>query len=177
MGVLQRPNRDRQRLDARRWRSGRWRLEPARTSAPASLPASSTLTLLLLRVRHVTRRRSNQKKRAFKRTYEASRIDPKGYAAKANRRNNAETGNHAFKAILGDQIYSRDPIAQRNEILCMCIAYNLTRLVYLEVERGVEVGFEGGVQVLSRLSWVPLERLHAQFKGTSVPRPEWRSPS
>jgi hypothetical protein len=31
-------------------------------------------------------------------------LDPKGFAAKANRRNNAETGNHAFKAILGDQI-------------------------------------------------------------------------
>lgn len=74
-----------------------------------------------------------------------SQLDPEGYAAKANRRNNAETGNHAFKAFLGDQIFSKDPTAQRNEVLCMCIAYNLTRLVLLEAERGHDVDFAGGV--------------------------------
>ncbi|HLF15867.1 MAG TPA: transposase [Candidatus Thermoplasmatota archaeon] len=117
--------------------------------------------------------RSNLKKRAFKRTFEESRIDPEGYAAKANRRNNAETGNHAFKAILGDQIYSKTATAQRNEILCMCIAYNLTRLIYLGLDQGIEVGFAAGAQVLARAEWVPLEWLHAQFRGTSTPRPEW----
>lgn len=30
----------------------------------------------------------------------------------------------------------------------MCIAYNLTRLVLLEVERAVEADFDGGVQHL-----------------------------
>jgi hypothetical protein len=34
--------------------------------------------------------------------------DPDGHAAGANRRNDAETGNHAFKAILGDQLYSKN---------------------------------------------------------------------
>jgi hypothetical protein len=74
----------------------------------------------------------------------AARLDPEGFAAKANRRNNAETGNHAFKAILGDQIYSKSAQAQRCEILCMCIAYNLTRVVLLEAERDVEADFQGG---------------------------------
>lgn len=64
-------------------------------------------------------------------------------------RNNAETGNHAFKAILGDQIYSKSAQAQRCEILCMCIAYNLTRLVLLEAERGVAVDYTEGVARLS----------------------------
>lgn len=77
-----------------------------------------------------------------------ARLDPEGHAARANRRNNAETGNHAFKAILGDQIYSKNAQAQRCEILCMSIAYNLTRLVLLEVERAVEADFDGGVQHL-----------------------------
>jgi hypothetical protein len=40
-----------------------------------------------------------------------SRIDPEGFAAKANRRNNAETGNYAFEAVLRDQIYSKHPLA------------------------------------------------------------------
>lgn len=76
---------------------------------------------------------------------------PEGYAAEANRSNNADVGNHASRAIPGDQIYSRDATAQRTEILCVCIAHNLTRLGYVEVEPGIEASFEAGVQVLSRL--------------------------
>jgi hypothetical protein len=56
----------------------------------------------------------------------------------------------------------------------MCIAYNLMRLVYLGLEREVEVGFDGGARVLAAAEWVPLERLHGQFRGRSTPRPEWR---
>ena len=75
----------------------------------------------------------------------AAGLGPEGFAAKANGRNHAETGNHAFKAILGDQIYSKSAQAQRCEILCMCIAYNLTRLVLLEVERQAALDFAGGL--------------------------------
>lgn len=109
-----------------------------------------------------------------KRQVEAQRVDPEGFAARANRRNNAETGNHAFKAILGDQIYSKKPVGQRNEILCMCIAYNLTRLVYLGVERGIDVGFSEGAQALSRAPWVSLDTLHRLFPGNAKLRPEWQ---
>jgi hypothetical protein len=103
---------------------------------------------------------SSRENRAYKRTVHAARIDPEGYAAKANRRSNAEAGNHAFKAFLGDQIYSRDPEAQVNEILCMCIAYNLARLVLLGLDQGVEVDFSEGATVLARASWTPLRVLH-----------------
>jgi hypothetical protein len=116
---------------------------------------------------------SHGKKKAYKRAYERAQIDPEGYAAKANRRNNAETGNHALKAILGDQIFSKDARAQRNEILCMAIAYNLTRLVYLEVERGIEVDFEAGAHVLAAAPWESLEALHAKHRNGDKPRPEW----
>ena len=87
----------------------------------------------------------------------AARLDPEGFAAKANRRNNAETGNHAFKAVLGDQIYSKSAQAQRCEILCMCIAYNLTRLVLLEVERQTALDFAGGLERLARPSAAAVE--------------------
>ena len=98
---------------------------------------------------------SHAGKKFRKRHMLAARLDPEGFAAKANRRNNAETGNHAFKAILGDQIYSKNPTAQRSEILCMCIAYNLTRLVLLESERGVEADFSGRVERLVALGGGP----------------------
>ncbi len=125
----------------------------------------------------------------FKRTLEASRRDPEGYAAKADRRNNAETGNHAIKAFLGAEIYSRGHkdkdthrraiTARRNEILCMALAYNLTRLVYVEVERDEEVDFQGGVERL-REPWRSLSDLaqEADREGYKVPdeaRDEWAS--
>jgi hypothetical protein len=101
--------------------------------------------------------------KAYRRAVMESQLDPEGYAAKANRRNNAETGNHAFKAFLGDQIFSKDPTAQRNEVLCMCIAYNLARLVYLGAEQGIQIQFAGGVQVLAEAEWVELDVLYRRM--------------
>lgn len=89
---------------------------------------------------------------AYKRTVMEARLDPEGYAAKANRRSNAEAGNHAFKAFLGDQIYSR---------LCMCIAYNLAPLVLLSMDQQVEIDFTDGAKVLARTPWTPLDVLHS----------------
>lgn len=85
-------------------------------------------------------------------------------------RSEAEGGNHAFKAVLGDQVYSRNDIAQRNEILCMCIAYNLTRLIYLSLDQGIEVDFTGA-EALAGAEWVSLEVLH---KSLTVERSKTR---
>ncbi|MGH9892848.1 MAG: transposase, partial [bacterium] len=104
--------------------------------------------------------RLSHRSAARKRAIEHANLDPSGYAAKANRRNNAETGNHAFKAILGDQIYSKNSTAQRNEILSMAIAYNLTRLVYLELDRGIRAEFGSALPRLASDRWVRLEELH-----------------
>jgi hypothetical protein len=120
---------------------------------------------------------SSAKKKAYKRRVEASRIDPEGFAAKANRRNNAEVGNHAFKAILGDQIYSKDPLAQKVEILCMALAYNLTRLVFLEVEQGIKVSFAAGAEILRSQPWQHLEELYDAYRGRSTPKPQPDGPA
>lgn len=96
----------------------------------------------------------------YKQAVRESKRDPKGYDAKVKRRSNAEAGNHALKSFLGDQIYSRNPVAQRNEILCMCIAYNLTRLIYMGVKEGVEIRFAEGARELAGMKWVSLEELH-----------------
>ncbi|MES2156091.1 MAG: transposase [bacterium] len=105
-------------------------------------------------------RQTGARAKAYRAYVHQSRIDPEGYAARANRRSNAETGNRAFKAFLGDQIYSSNPTAQRNEILCMAIAYNLTRLVVLSVEHGIEINFVGGAQSLADSTWVDLGTLY-----------------
>ncbi|MES2154191.1 MAG: transposase [bacterium] len=104
-----------------------------------------------------------ERNRAFKRVVNAARLDPAAYVAKANRRSNAEAGNHAFKAFLGDQVYSRDPEARRNEVLCMVIAHNLARLVYLAEREGVEIDFTGGVEILAKAAWRELDGLYASM--------------
>jgi hypothetical protein len=121
---------------------------------------------------------SHARKKAYKRTYEAMRLDPKGYAAKANRRNNAETGNHAFKAILGSEVYNRghlnddgtrDFTSRANEVLCMALAYNLTRLVFLELHQGIQIDFAPGAMVLAAAPWEGLDSLHRRFYKSAVP--------
>ena len=86
-----------------------------------------------------------------------ARLDPEGFAAKVNRRNHAETGNHAFKAVLGDQIYRKNAQVQLGEILCMCIAYSLTRLVLLEAERNIDIDFRPGIEALQCKPWSSME--------------------
>jgi transposase len=101
--------------------------------------------------------------RAYKTVVNRALADPATYAAKANRRNNAEAGNHAFKAFLGDQVYSRNPEARRNEIVCMAIAHNLARLIAAHLREGVEIDFTGGARILATAKWVSLEQAYASL--------------
>jgi hypothetical protein len=96
-----------------------------------------------------------------------SHEDPRGFARRAYRRENAEGGNHAYKSFLGDQLYSkvskRDPdgVAQRNETLCMTIAYNLNRLVLLGIDQGIQIQFAGGAKRVAESRWESLSELMA----------------
>lgn len=56
---------------------------------------------------------------------------------------------------------SRTTTAQRNELLCMAIAYNLARLVYMGLDRGVEIQFDAGADRLGE--WVTLDGLKRRF--------------
>lgn len=60
----------------------------------------------------------------------------------------------------------------------MALAYNLARLVYLGLDRGIEVDFTGGAEVLRTTRWRSLHALAAegQAEGYRVrddARPEW----
>lgn len=80
-------------------------------------------------------------------------------ARRTSRRANAEAGNRAFKTLIGDQVYSLNDVAQRNEVLCMCIAYNLMRLVYWELEQGKTAHFGRGAKILAQAPWHDLAEL------------------
>lgn len=97
----------------------------------------------------------------FNRALRWSQVDPKGYSARANRKNNVETGNAALKRICGERLFSRTLVGQRNEVLCMAIAYNLSRLVYFSLDQDQDVDFTGGIERLE--AWESLDDLQARF--------------
>lgn len=53
-------------------------------------------------------------------------------------RSNVETTFSAWKLKLGDSLNSRNPTAQRNELICKAIAYNITVLIHEMFELGIE---------------------------------------
>jgi transposase len=57
------------------------------------------------------------------------------------RRSNVESVFSALKRKLGENIRSRNPIAQVNEVLCKLIAYNLTVVIHEMFENGIAPGF------------------------------------
>ena len=58
-----------------------------------------------------------------------------------HQRSNAETTFYAIKQKFGDFVRSKLFPAQRNELLCKLIAYNLCNLVHCKMEFGVQVDF------------------------------------
>jgi hypothetical protein len=87
------------------------------------------------------------------------------YMELAHRRNNAEAGNHAFKELLGEHLYSTHEIAQRNEVLCMAIAYNLLHLIQFSLDQGKQIRFHLGARHIASCPWVSLEELREQHLG------------
>lgn len=92
--------------------------------------------------------------------------------ARANRRNNPQTGSHAFKTIFGDEIYHKNATEQRNEILGMTLAYSLTRLIHLEVDRGIQAVFAPGARILASARLLALDELRSAIPSRSRVKPE-----
>jgi transposase len=60
-----------------------------------------------------------------------------------HRRSNVESVFSALKRKFGENIRSRKPVAQVNEVLCKLIAYNLTVVVHEMFENGIAPDFGG----------------------------------
>jgi hypothetical protein len=59
-----------------------------------------------------------------------------------HKRSNVESVMSALKRKLGENIRSRDGVAQVNEVICKTIAYNLTVVIHEMFEHGIEGEFE-----------------------------------
>ena len=58
-----------------------------------------------------------------------------------HKRRNVETTFFALKAKFGDSLKSKNFIAQKNELLCKVLAYNLTVLIHAMHELGIHINF------------------------------------
>jgi hypothetical protein len=57
-------------------------------------------------------------------------------------RSNVETAFFSIKQKLGDSLKSKNPVAQKNELICKAIAYNILVLSQEMFELGIEPNFE-----------------------------------
>ncbi|MDI6655356.1 MAG: hypothetical protein QME59_05660 [Candidatus Hydrothermarchaeota archaeon] len=54
-----------------------------------------------------------------------------------HKRSNAESTFNMIKAKLGDKLKSKNPVAQKNELLCKFIAHNIIVLIHEMYELGI----------------------------------------
>jgi transposase len=59
-----------------------------------------------------------------------------------HRRSNVESTFSALKRLVGTSIRAKTEAAQRNEVLMMCLVYNLTRVVHAIHELGIDPSFD-----------------------------------
>ena len=58
-----------------------------------------------------------------------------------HKRSNVETIFSAIKTKLGEILKSKNFIAQKNELLCKILAYNITVLIHEMYELGINIDF------------------------------------
>jgi hypothetical protein len=63
------------------------------------------------------------------------------FAVHYHQRSNVESTFSALKRKLGGSVKSKDMIAQYNEVLCKCLAYNLTVIIHEMFELGITPEF------------------------------------
>lgn len=90
--------------------------------------------------------KSNTKRRAlgspmWKKMYHYFQIHREDFDKHYHVRSNVETTFGAIKDKFGESIRSKNPVAQRNELLCKILAYNITVLIHEMYLNGIEPGF------------------------------------
>jgi transposase len=79
---------------------------------------------------------------AWRRLYHLFQANREYFDRIYHQRSNVETVFSAIKRKFGENVRSRKPIAQINEVLCKLIAYNLTVLIHEMYESGIAPQFE-----------------------------------
>jgi transposase len=91
----------------------------------------------------VHRIRGFQTPAAWQKAYHLFQANREQFDQNYHRRSNVESVFSALKRKFGENIRSKDPVAQVNELLCKLIAYNLTVVVHEMFENGIAPAFVG----------------------------------
>lgn len=89
----------------------------------------------------VARIRSQASPSAWRKAYHLFQASREEFDRKYHQRSNVESVFSALKRKFGENIRSRTPVAQVNEVLCKLIAYNLTVVVHEMYEHGIAPSF------------------------------------
>jgi transposase len=89
----------------------------------------------------VNRIRGVKTSEAWQRAYHLFQANRGEFDRRYHRRSNVESVFSAIKRKFGENIRSRTPAAQVNEVLCKLIAYNLTVVVHEVFENGIAPSF------------------------------------
>jgi len=89
----------------------------------------------------VNRIRGVRKPEAWVKAYHLFQANRAEFDRNYHRRSNVESVFSALKRKFGENIRSRTPVAQVNEVLCKLIAYNLTVVVHEMFENGIAPSF------------------------------------
>ncbi len=85
----------------------------------------------------MSRRKTHGSPSAWRKAYHLFHADPEGFDRSYHRRSNVESVFSALKRKFGENIRSRNHVAQVNEVLCKLIAYNLTVVIHEIFEHGI----------------------------------------
>lgn len=79
--------------------------------------------------------------RLWRRMFHYFQLNQEEFMEHYHKRSNAETTFHMIKAKLGDKLKSKNPTAQRNELLCKIVAHNIVVLIHEMYELGIKPDF------------------------------------
>ncbi len=88
-----------------------------------------------------SRRRGANSSSAWRKAFFMFQANREEFDRNYHKRSNAESVFSALKRKFGENVRSRTPVAQVNEILCKLIAYNLTVVVHEMFENGIAPQF------------------------------------
>jgi transposase len=91
----------------------------------------------------VARNRSKTSPASWRKAFHLFQANREEFDRRYHQRSNVEAVFSALKRKFGENIRSRTPAAQVNEILCKLIAYNLTVVVHEMFENGISPQFAG----------------------------------
>lgn len=78
----------------------------------------------------------------FERMYHEFCLNKEEYLRCYHRRSNVESVFSAVKRVYGDSVRSRTRTAMKNEVICKLVCHNLSQLIHLMYELGLDLNFE-----------------------------------